>query len=48
VRWVLILLALTVSQVAQAEPPIFLACSGDLVDHAHDQARNARSSLRSI
>ena len=35
-RWVLILLALTISGLAQAEPPIFLACSGDLVDHAHD------------
>ena len=35
-RWVLVLTALTVSQVAQAEPPVFLACSGDLVDHAHD------------
>src|SRR6516164_7748853 len=34
-RWVLVLTALTVSQVAQAEPPIFLACSGDLVDHLH-------------
>ena len=35
-RWVLIFLALTISGLAQAEPPIFLACSGDLVDHAHD------------
>jgi len=34
-RWVLVLTALTVSQVAQAEPPVFLACSGDLVDHLH-------------
>jgi len=32
---VLILLALTISGLALAEPPVFLACSGDLVDHAH-------------
>ena len=34
-RWVLILLALTISGLAQAEPPIFPACSGDMRDHAH-------------
>ena len=33
--WVLVLTALTVSGLAQAEPPIFLACSGDMRDHAH-------------
>ena len=34
-RWVLILLALTISGLARAEPPIFLACNGDMRDHAH-------------
>jgi hypothetical protein len=33
-RWLLILTALTFSEVAQAQP-IFLACNGDMVDHAH-------------
>jgi hypothetical protein len=33
-RLVIILAALTVSQTAQAQP-IFLACNGDMVDHAH-------------
>ena len=42
-RWVLVLTALTVSGLAQAEPPIFLACSGDLADHA-----NATSQKRAI
>ena len=34
-RWVLVLTALTASGLAQAEPPIFPACSGDMRDHAH-------------
>jgi len=34
-RWVLILLALTISGLALAEPPIFLACSGDMIDPTH-------------
>jgi hypothetical protein len=33
-RWLLILTVLTFSQVAQAQP-IFLACNGDMADHAH-------------
>jgi hypothetical protein len=33
-RWVLMLTALTFSQVAQAQP-IFLGCNGDIVDHTH-------------
>jgi len=33
-RLMLILTALTFSQVAQAQP-IFLACNGDMADHAH-------------
>jgi hypothetical protein len=33
-RWLLILTALTFSEVAQAQP-IFLACNGDMVDKSH-------------
>ncbi len=34
-RWALMLLALTISGRALAEPPVFLACSGEMIDRAH-------------
>jgi hypothetical protein len=45
---VLVLMALTVNGLAQAEPPVFLACSGEMRDPAHSTSEFVRAIIIAV